>query len=337
MATATSDFRPAHMRADLRARLDRGPIVLEAEPGAREHELVVDAWDGDVLALDVRHAGTAAGLLVDVARIVVTHLASNSDIRGDHIVVADRDRIPLSRAFGGRTEAALSSAAGSPDGEISIDDVLGALDGDVVLAVRHAHLLTEEWAGRTLWTLRGRAQEAGPRIALLTRPWYRDVLLAPDAAFYGFAESVFVPASVAEREWHELAVHRGWPAEDARWLQARTGGQIAALAEVLEVVKSHRVSVRDALELLVVARAGGLDVMFSAARAVHSLGPRLLVALALGRSPYPSVPGAKTARVATALKALRDAEMVFQPGPRRWRVADPFVAEALRSHFAAWI
>jgi hypothetical protein len=76
-------------------------------------------------------------------------------------------------------------------------------------------------------------------------------------------------------------------------------------------------------------------VVLEAARAAHPLGPRLLVAVARGEPPYPAVPDAKPARVAHALRRLRDHDLAYQPEPRTWRLADPALATALRQSATA--
>jgi hypothetical protein len=64
---------------------------------------------------------------------------------------------------------------------------------------------------------------------------------------------------------------------------------------------------------------------------LHPYAPRLLTAIAADDRVYRSVPEARSDTVAAALRAMRDHDLIYQPRPRRWLVADP----ALVPHLAA--
>jgi hypothetical protein len=114
---------------------------------------------------------------------------------------------------------------------------------------------------------------------------------------------------------------------DLRWLTDQAGGNPDV---TLEALRNDAKDVRRGWRACVDARRVVLDVVLDAARAAHQLGPRLLVVVARGEAPYPAVPDAKPARVARALRRLRDHDFVYQPEARTWRLADPALAAALR-------
>jgi hypothetical protein len=197
-----------------------------------------------------------------------------------------------------------------------------------LLVVHDAHLLGERWAGRALWSLRARAAEAAPPgMLLLTRPW-RTGMTDPEAAFFGFARRLELPVPT-EADWARALSQAGRAVHphDLRWLTEQTVGDPDV---TLEALRNDAKNVRRGWRTCVDARRVVLDVVLDAARAAHPLGPRLLFAVARGQPPYAAVPDAKPARVAHALRRLRDHDLVYQPEARTWRLADPALAAALR-------
>ncbi|MCA1681301.1 MAG: hypothetical protein LC777_21325 [Actinobacteria bacterium] len=124
-----------------------------------------------------------------------------------------------------------------------------------------------------------------------------------------------------------LAPGRPLHPDDLRWLTDLTAGDPDV---TLEALRNDAKNTRRGWRACVQARQVILDVVLEAARAAHPLGPRLLVAVARGEPPYPAVPDAKPARIAHALRRLRDHDLVYQPKARTWRLADPALAAALR-------
>jgi hypothetical protein len=315
---------------ELRTAVSEGPVVLEtrsrglAEAGVRDL-----ASERPLIAIDPRGAGTIGGLRIDLARALLALLLGRHDDGKERVVLDTPGRLVLGRAFGPRAEEALSLAAGSLDSSLSLDDLLSAVPELALLVVHDAHLLAEPWADRALWSLRARAAEAAPWMLLVTRP-LQSGLTDRDAAFFGFARRLEL-APPTQADWGRALSEVGRPVhpDDLQWLIDQTGGSPDI---TLEALRNDTRNVRRGWRACVAARRAVLDVVLDAARAAHPLGPRLLVAVACGQPPYPAVPDAKPARVAHALRRLRNHELVYQPEPRSWRLADPALAAALRQH-----
>jgi hypothetical protein len=322
---------PVSARAleELRSAVAEGPVVLETHSrGLAEAAVSRLAPKRPLIAIDPRGAGTTGGLRVDVARALLAILLERDDIEAKRVLLDTRDRLAIGRAFGPRAEEALSLAAGSLESSVSLDDLLSAVPESALLVVHDAHLLGEPWARRALWSLRARAAEAAPPwMLLLTRPWQTG-LTDREAAFFGFARRLELPVP-KEADWARALSEAGSAVhpDDLRWLTDQTVGNPDVTVEAL---RNDARNVRRGWRACVGARRGVLDLVLNAARAAHPFGPRLLVAVARGEPPYPAVPDAKPARVAHALRRLRDHGFVYQPAPRTWRLADAALAAALR-------
>lgn len=322
---------PVSARAleELRTAVAEGPVVLETRSRGLAEAAVRDlAPERSLIAIDPRGAGTSGGLRIDLARALLALLLERDEVNRQRVLLDARGRSALGRAFGPRAEEALSLAAGSLESSLSLDDLLSAVPESALAIVRDAHLLDERWAGRALWSLRARAAEAAPPgMVLLTRPW-QTALTDSEAAFFGFGRRLELPAPT-EADWARALSEAGHPVHphDLRWLTDQTVGNPHV---TLEALRNDARNVRRGWRACVDARRVVLDVALDAARAAHPLGPRLLVAVARGEPPYPAVPDAKPARVAHALRRLRDHDLVYQPEPRAWRLADPALAAALR-------
>lgn len=314
---------------ELHTAVAEGPVAVDTRSRGLAESAVRDfAAERSMIVVDPRGAGTIGGLRVDLARALLAVLLERDEIGDERVPLDTPGRLVLGRAFGPRAEEVLSLVAGSPRSPVSIDDLLSAVPESAMLVVSDAHVLTERWAGRALWSLRARAADpAPPSVLLLTRPWQTG-LTDREAAFFGFARRLELPAPT-EADWARALdeakrpVHR----DDLRWLIEQTGGNPDVS---LEALRNDAKNVRRGWRACVDARRAVLDVVLDAARAAHPLGPRLLVAVARGEPPYPAVPDAKPARVAHALRRLRDHDLVYQPEPRTWRLADPALAAALR-------
>jgi hypothetical protein len=314
---------------ELRTAVVEGPVVLETRSRGLAEAAVRDLAPGrPPIAIDPRGAGTSGGLRIDLARALLAVLLGRNDISGGSVVLDTPDRLALGHAFGPRAEEVLTMAGGSLESSVTLDDLLSAVPESAALVVQDAHLLTEPWAGRAMWSLRARAADgAPPWILLLTRPWHTG-LTDREAAFFGFARRLEMPAPT-EADWARAldGVERPVHPHDLRWLTEQTAGSPDV---TLEALRNDAKNVRRGWSACVDARRVILDVVLDAARAAHPLGPRLLVAVARGEAPYPAVPDAKSARVAHALRRLRDYDLAYQPEARTWRLADPALAAALR-------
>lgn len=325
----TAQLHPAAVRDELVGAIDEGPVVLAAQPGAGEIALLAAVVGRDVIRVDARTAGNQYGLLVDITRAIVARLAPGSEIGQHASAVAPQDRLALAERFGAQADDAIGAAMGLPNEGWSLDVALRGLEG-AVLVVEHSHLLTQKWAQRALWALRGHAADRGVEIVLATRPWHADRLLSEDAAFFGFARRVELDAWVRAE-----AAEAHLPGPDMRLLLQRTSGQIAAIAEVLAAQRPGD-SVEDAYAQTIADRVGVASALLSSAQAITPLGGRLLLAIAHDLPPYREATRAVPARVAGALNALRDADLIFSPEPRRWTLADQLTAVALRTATDHW-
>jgi len=314
---------------ELRTAVAEGPVVLDTRSRGLAEAAVRDLPpERPLIAIDPRGAGTSGGLRIDLARALLAVLLEHNDIEAERVLLDSPGRLALGRAFGPRAEGALSLADGSLESSVSLDDLLSAVPESALLVVHDAHLLAEPWAGRALWSLRARAAEAAPPgMLLLTLPWQTG-LTGPEAAFFGFARRLELPPPT-QADWGRALSEAGRPVlpRDLQWLIDQTAGHPDV---TLEALRNDAKNVRRGWRACVDARRVILDVVLDAARAAHSLGPRLLVAVARAEPPYPAAPDAKPARVAHALRRLRDHDLVYQPEARSWRLADPALAAALR-------
>ncbi|MGH2805625.1 MAG: hypothetical protein ACRDL4_21705, partial [Thermoleophilaceae bacterium] len=170
-------------------------MVLETRSRGLAEAAVRDvAPERPLIAIDPRGAATSAGLRVDLVRALLAVLLERDETGDERVLLDTPGRLALGRAFGPRAEGALSLAAGSLEASLSLDDLLSAVPESALLVVLDAHLLAERWAGRALWSLRARAAEAAPPwMLLLTRPWQTG-LTDREAAFFGFARRLELPA-----------------------------------------------------------------------------------------------------------------------------------------------
>jgi hypothetical protein len=314
---------------ELRTALAEGPVVLDTRSRGLAEAAVRDlASERPSIAVDPRFAGTIGGLRIDFARALLALLLKRDQTDYEHVLLDSPGRIALGRAFGARADEALSLATGSLQSSISLNDLLSAIPESAMLVVHDAHALGERWAGRALWSLRAGAADAAARwMLLLTRPWHTG-LTDREAAFFGFGRRLELPPPT-EAEWARALTQAGRQVhpQDLEWLVDQTAGHPDV---TLEALRSDARDVRRGWRACVAARRAVLDVVLDAARATHPLGPRLMAAVARGEPPYRAVPDAKPARVAHAMRRLRDHELVYQPGARIWRLTDPALAAALR-------
>ena len=306
-----------------------GPVVLTGLPGAARADFVQYALLGSHRAeLDPLNAGTAAALRQDALSTIVDSVAGSGPRRDWHRA--------LVQAFGGRAGDALALTQGNDAITFSFAEIFRAMPSHTALIVHDAHLLAAPWADRSLWALRARIQEANrPGLILLTRPWHTEALVGVDAPFYGFAQVLGLPVPDATR-WAEETEHR-IPPSPLGWLLERTRGLPRTTRAVLDLLEPTDRDERTQAELETAwriyvrcSRSAGAAVR-ELVRGLHPLAPRLLRAVASGDRVYSSAPGARTDAIAAALRMMRDHDVIYQPGPRRWIIADP----ALVPHLAA--
>jgi hypothetical protein len=95
--------------------------------------------------------------------------------------------------------------------------------------------------------------------------------------------------------------------------QAEMGGRPTLGYAYFDVVERLGDHVRDILGL---------------ASSIHELAPRLLLRLANGEAPYGV--DERTDRVALVLRRLRQHDLIEQPHPRTWQIAEPLMSAAMR-------
>jgi hypothetical protein len=84
------------------------------------------------------------------------------------------------------------------------------------------------------------------------------------------------------------------------------------------------------------ARDAEARAALAISRSIHELAPRLLVALARDEAPYART-SERSDRIALALRRLRDNDLIEQPEPRRWQIADPLLRAAIRRLEAGYV
>lgn len=206
-----------------------------------------------------------------------------------------------------------------------------------LLLVRDAHLLTQRWSREVLWEIRGVVQEERRHALLLTCPTEaRNSLGGQRAPFFGAGAIAEVGAERDERTWaqvmraHDLNVS----VEDLEFVLGRTWGLAVPTLEVL--IDAQSVGANAALAKHARAAVDQVPLVMRLARTVNRYGPELLLRLSRGLPPY-AIPSASARDVSRALRQLGFHELVARVGRRGWRVADPFISDALLSKpLEAW-
>lgn len=308
---------------DVAEALETGPLILSGLPGSGRAPLVHElARDVPVIEVRPRRAGTLAGLKLDLLNEILEASAAFAEATTRQ----DFARL-VAIKFGPRAAEVLATVERGEASELSMREILAGLPARATVVVHDAHLLPA-LSDNFLWALKGQAQAPnGPWVALLTREWHRSRLLGADAPFFGFGRAVDLPVPALE-QWSRS----GWRVDDRdfAWLFAQTRGLPRVMLAVLERVGSG-ITPPAAWQVHVSESERVADEVLRLAYGLHPYGPRLLAAIATEDRVYRSVPEARSDAVATALRVLRDHDLVYQPRPRKWVVADP----ALVPHLAA--
>jgi hypothetical protein len=304
--------------ADIGDALAEGPVVVSGLPGSGRAPVVRELL-GDHPIIEIRpcQAGTLGGLTLDLLNSLLFAFSTFPEPG------TPRDfNVFIATAFGRSAQDVLDGLKRGDASQLSMSQLLAALPPRAGVIVHDAHLLPA-LSDRVLWAIRARVQEPHPpRVALLTREWHRGDLVGPDAAFFGFAQVFDLPVphlfewmrdhNVEDLEWL-LEQTRGLPRPTLATLDRARNGQDVHAAWRVEVHESRRVA----------------EEMRRLAHGLHPYAPRLLAAIAADDRDYASVPGARTDAIASALRLMRDADVIYQPRPRKWLVADPAVVPHL--------
>ena len=314
----------------LEERLETEPFILGARAGMGAELLAVALLSSTQgFVLDTVPTGGDPGLL---ARALTRRvIAAIQPLPLDALNLPDRDAerslLKLADHYGSDLQAAITVATSPPGadtGEWTITRALGSFPNRPLLVVRDAHRLPDT----VMWELRELAASS-VRLLLLTTPEHRARLLDRDAPFYGMSAYAEMP-TLSIVNW-STALRGQLPAEKLNELLRHTRYRTATTLEVLERHAQAGTDRPIAFAWFDAVDARGREArsVLTVARAIHDVAPRLLTALAGDAPPY-SHTTERTDRVALALRRLRDYDLIEQPEPRRWQIADPLLNAAIR-------
>ena len=315
--------------AGLDRALGRGTAIMLARVGDGERQLVAQL-KRTVVTIDATLYRDRTSLRFELLRAAVENLLAPSPqpVLSEVGPSGDSARLALAEAYGERTEhvmALLERSTPPPHGQLllSMREVLAGLQDDVVLVVFDAHRLDTD----ARWDLR----ELQRPLLLVTRPDHHSTLTGADAPFYGDAQTLTLPTPTPA-EWMRALVTIGLRIHptDLEWLLDRSRGRVATTIDALELAAPER-SPRNAWHQAVRRSLPRAHDILALAREIHPYEPTLLLAIAEARQPYKALPEARPARVALALRKMRSLDILEQPAPRAWQIADPLIEHALRS------
>lgn len=300
------------MRREIGEFLEEGALIVAAHPGAGAVELAT-AISPDTVVLRPREAGTPLRFRMHFARALVARAAAR--LPRD---AAGTSRQPpvvamLAMEFGRRAGDIAALAGGDIERDLRFTELVRGLGESTVLVVDDAHLVESVAGPETLWALRDHR-----RVVLATRPWFVERLRHGAAAFFGHGRTLDLSS-----------VKLSPPLEDPRDVAFVVERALSAEL-VAEVLARGEGDVRRGWAEAVEARRTVTATFLSTGFAIHPFGPTLLRAVAADEAPYAAVPDGSSARIANALRALRDTDFIYPPRPRRWRLADAAMAAALR-------
>jgi hypothetical protein len=311
-------------------RLEFEPVILGARVGMGS-EVLARAMVRDTtgFTLDPVASGGDRQLLVEDLTRDVFHSIQELPVQA--LAHADREseraRLELASHYGKDFTLAMSAAAGHGTDETrddwTIARALGPESRGTLVAVRDAHRLAKP----AMWELRDLAN-TGVRLLLLTTPEHRTRMHAREAPFYGMSSYIEMPTLPLANWTTRLGadIHPEILGELLRQTRYRT-------ALTLEILERHQQrpspDIGTAWFRAVDARDTEARSVLALSRSVHELAPRLLVALARDEAPY-ARSSERSDRIALALRRLRENDLIEQPDPRRWQIADPLLRAAIR-------
>ena len=313
--------------AGIERAIGRGAAILLAHVGDGERELL-EHYPRPFIPIEATLYPDRDAVRFQLLRESVRTLTAPADpltALRDTGPGGDSTRLALAEAYGGRAGhvAAMLERDSPPTHDqlrFSIDEVLGRTPDDVPIVVFDAHRLERD----ARWDIR----ELERPLLLVTRPDHRG-LTSEDAAFYAQAQTVSL-RSPGPPEWMralanvDLQMHTA----DLEWLLERCRGRVGTTTSIIEGMVGER-SPRDAWRQAVRRSLPWAYETLALARELHSYAPSLLVAIAQARKPYTVVRDAASARIALALRKLQRLDIIEQPVPRTWRIADPLLEGAL--------
>jgi hypothetical protein len=267
----------------------------------------------------------------------MTSIAANAfdeDLSARLAAISESPGGPLPELPAGRQDfLQLATRLVDPSSEYSpgaLAEVLRYLPSGL-LVVRDAHLLTDRWARQALWELRGVVQDVQRHALVLgSLTEAHGELVTPSAAFLGAGRVDPVGTDRGPQTWerivamHHIAVSR----EDLHFLLSRTHGLAVPTLSVF--LDAQELGARAALDQHVRHASEQITLVLEMARIITRYGPSLLLRLARGMPPY-ARPSATARDTNRALRQLAYHGLVARAGARAWRVADPFLSDALLS------
>jgi hypothetical protein len=319
---ASADLFPVGAHDRVAGVLRSGPLILAAGAGAGESAFLDELIDRPTVRVDARRWASDASVVLDLVSAVLARIAPTTQVGIGASALRTHERLAIATAYHD-VNLAVNVAMGANEPEMTLERSLGAIPDDTVLVVEHAHRV---WDKRLLWTLRGHAEE-GRALTLTTRPWAERALVDRRAAFFGFAQTVELDATV---NINDLARgHDAMQPREIEWALERTQRLRGPMRELMAAAEFTG-SLDTAWDLLVDTRSWQLDQLMTSAQALTRWGARLLEAVARGNAPYAAAADAQPARIAHALKTLREADLIYQPTRRQWKCTDPFLAAAIK-------
>lgn len=328
------------------------PALAAALADGCAEDLLRRGWS--VARTDARLADDITDLARGLARAAAEMLTAGplvTDEAAFETAAEGRARLAARRVLGESAYALATGAGKAPSGVSAITTAAEAVvaareeSGDALLVLHGVDELTREGLSRfkqgpeALWALRGVWQRSHGAALLTGGPAAAAMSTDEEHGFYGYGhlhEASDLPTDqllsvyrdflgpradeAAVTEARELLGHGVWMAADLSRL-LRTRGTINA----------H--DVRAAWQTLVRSREPELHGLLRAAERVHRFAVPVLKAVARAERPYTRLrqQGLRSSDVARALVALETHSLTHRLGDAQWRVADPAVAELLRT------
>ena len=346
--TAVEAYEPELLGA-LDRRLGERPVLLVAPVGSGSREVAVAlarrtrfniVLDPAVIRDD--YTTLVVSAVRQMASQVIVNTATRSglppfdlDRIEEDTAPAQQARLQLANRFGPDFPDVLTMTRGERVEGWSLERALatGALPRGSRVVVLEAHRLGPD---PMVWELRQIANEATFQIMLTTRSAHVTKLAGPSGAFFGNGWTVELPSPTVSRWAEVLDDHaQSLQPSDLEGLMQLTRGRPRTTVGVL-ADRTPSMSIWTSWNRAVHANLARADDVLRLAAAINAYAPSLLLAIASGRPPYGAITDASSQRVARTLARLRDLDLIEQPAPRRWEIADPLLSAALARIFIDW-
>jgi hypothetical protein len=307
---------------------ERGPLLLAGHVGSGSREFARElARHAPVAAvLDPLTAGGPEQL---ASQIISGLIARDQPLEperiGEPTREAERFRVAVADRYHEDASEAVEIYAGANASGWSVTRAIGTATVQPLIVALEAHRLNGPTGA--LWELRDLASRGQISLLLSSRPHQQEMLLGSEAPFYGAIQTLQMP-QLSPKDWMH-AIDRAIAPGDLEWLLERTRGRTQTMIETLAAWPT-KTSPRNAWRYAARARIPQAEELLRVSGAIHEFAPRLLSAIAADEPPYPAVVGARPNRIAKALSLLHEVDLIEQPRPRRWQIADPLLGDALR-------